>query len=142
MQFTAIFTAAALAAVAFAAPAPRQQLMHGETVGTWAVRDLVRDCNDADTECKWSFNIDLENGSALVPCTFYQRGNQAHTIELQQQKCEGSDYLVSEKYNGGGWWDFPVVSPSRNLISYLAYNQDESPNHQVAKVKEFNVERI
>lgn len=132
MQFTTMLIAAAVTAGAMAAPAPApagaKSMM--ADVAEWTIEQMVRTCDEADTSCEWSFNINTHTADP-TECKYSVTGTPASQAPNNGAQC--GDFTVTSGWSGqfgpnNGFTTLSVVDYSNKLITWPAYTDVQLAN--------------
>ncbi|KAJ5818394.1 hypothetical protein N7474_003985 [Penicillium riverlandense] len=132
MQFTQLFLSTLFASSAVLA-APVSMMASSPE---WTIKDMKRVCNAADTECTWTFGIEIGKG-AITECTYVEKGTDASQIVGGGPSTCGK-YTITSNWSGQfgkgqGFTTLAVVDNPTSQIIYPAYKDTQLVNGTVVK---------
>lgn len=136
MQFTAALLTSTLAGLTLASPVPRDITTQSAAADTeWALRNVTRQCDDAETMCAWNFGIDTStNGSAVTLCPYMVSATPtANATAAPGGPVACGVFTVTSSWSGQfgdgtGFTTFAVVDYNQSLIAYPSYTDVELAN--------------
>ncbi|KAL2820651.1 hypothetical protein BJX63DRAFT_379831 [Aspergillus granulosus] len=116
-----------------AAPAPSAAKSMMVANEQWTIESLKRVCNEADTECTWTFRINA--GSGPTDCTFVVEGSPASQGRNDNPTPCG-DYTVTSGWSGqfgpdAGFTTLSVVNQATRQIIWPAYTDQQLEGGEV-----------
>uniref|UniRef100_A0A8H7NCJ6 Small secreted protein n=1 Tax=Bionectria ochroleuca TaxID=29856 RepID=A0A8H7NCJ6_BIOOC len=126
MHFTKTLLSLLPASLALASPTPRpgdSKSMRSDEP-EWIIESLKRACNDADTQCDWSFRINTQDAATTIDCAFSVQGSPASHTNGALVQC--GVFSVQSGYNDQVGDPFSVVSiayEARDLIIFPSYSE-------------------
>ncbi|CAG9981964.1 unnamed protein product [Clonostachys byssicola] len=135
MHFTKTLLTLLPASLALASPTPRSA--DSKSIRSegpeWIVESLKRACNDADTQCDWSFRINTQDAATTTDCSFSVQGSPASHTNGPKVQC--GVFSVQSGYNDQVGDDpfsaVPISYEARNLIIFPSYKETQLAGGQV-----------
>ncbi|KAI9369293.1 hypothetical protein BJX61DRAFT_520169 [Aspergillus egyptiacus] len=130
LLFAALACSTTLAAPTPSGPAKSMMVENTQ----WTIEDMKRVCDDADTECTWTFGIDTPSGS--TDCTYVVTGSPASQANGGPEHC--GDYTITSGWSGqfgpeDGFTTLSVVHEESRQIIWPAYRDDQLEGGEVVK---------
>ena len=132
MQFTQLILSTLFASSAVLA-APVSMMASGPE---WTITNMKRVCNSADTECTWTFGIEVGSG-ATTECTYVEKGKEAsHMVGGGPATC--GKYTITSNWSGQfgpgkGFTTLSIVDNPTSQIIYPGYQDSQLVNGTVVK---------
>lgn len=128
-----LFATAALAAPTTSVDnSKRENVSLQAAIPDWTFEDLTRTCNSGNTECKWTFGINANDGSDVPKCKYNVKGSPAsETPGTVPQKCGA--YTITSGWSPGtgegtGFTTVSVVNQDTGKIAYGGYDDKDLKN--------------
>ncbi|KAK7228224.1 hypothetical protein V2G26_000394 [Clonostachys chloroleuca] len=134
MYFTKTLLSLLPASLVLASPTPRSadsKSMRSDEP-EWIIESLKRACNDADTQCDWSFRVNTQDAATTTDCAFSVQGSPASHTNGPLVQC--GVFSVQSGYNDQVGDPFSALSISydaRNLIIFPSYSEAQLAGGQV-----------
>lgn len=135
MQITQVLLSTLVAASAvMAAPAETSKSMMVASP-QWAIRNMKRVCNAADTSCTWTFGIQVGTATA-TPCTYVVKAADASEANGGPSNCGA--YTITSGWSGqfgpdNGFTTLSVVNNKSRQIVWPAYTDKQLDGGKVVK---------
>ncbi|KAJ5202094.1 uncharacterized protein N7498_006757 [Penicillium cinerascens] len=135
MQITQIILSTALlsSSAVMAAPAQGKSMMANGP--EWTIENMKRVCNAANTECTWTFGIEVGTDAA-TPCTYVVKATDASQANGGPATC--GVYTITSGWSGyfgagNGFTTMSVVNGNTRQIVWPAYTDKQLAGGDVVK---------
>ncbi|PPJ57332.1 hypothetical protein CBER1_07926 [Cercospora berteroae] len=137
MQFTTtVFALLAAASASVATPVPAEAATNMMAAATpqWTIENFTRTCNGNDSNCKYSFGINTNNGQKVTGCSYSVNGKPASRATYQNIQCGA--FRIGSTWSGqfGAGQGFQTLSVVKDRqIVYPAYTDKQLVNGKTVK---------
>ncbi|VUC24295.1 unnamed protein product [Clonostachys rosea] len=135
MQFSKTLLSLLPASLALAGPAPRPADLKSMRADEpdWIIESLKRTCNDADTQCDWTFRINTQ-GADSTDCTYSVQGSPASHATGALERC--GVFTVQAGYNDQlgedkKYYAVSIHDEARGLIVFASYSVEQIEGGQI-----------
>ena len=135
MQLTQILISTALLASSAVMAAPTAGVSMMAAGPQWTIENMKRVCNAANTQCTWTFGIEVGTAAA-TPCTYVVKATDASQANGGPATC--GDYTITSGWSGqfgagNGFTTLSVVNGQTRQIVWPAYTDNQLAAGKVVK---------